>query len=94
MEKIGTLNYLATSSRFDISWVVSKLGMYMQQGDQHSMDIADQVFSYLKGTADHHGITIRRSAGLEPVAWSDASHADAGKTCNGRRRSQSGCVII
>jgi len=92
MEKIGTLNYLSTSSRADISWVVSKLGMYMQQGDEHTMKITDQVFAYLKGT-DDHGITIHRSAGLEPVAFSDASHADNGKTSNGRRRSQSGCVV-
>ena len=92
MEKVGTLNYLATSSRSDIAWVTSKLGMYMQQGDKHAMLIADQVFLYLLGTADD-GITIRRSAGLILTAFSDASFGDSGKTCNGRRRSQSGCSI-
>ena len=93
MEKVGTLNYLATQTRADIAWVTSKLGMYMQQADMHAMAAADQVFTYLKGTADQ-GLTFWRGAGFLPEAWSDASFADSGKTgVNGRRRSQSGCIV-
>jgi hypothetical protein len=92
MEMTGTLNYLCTSSRADIAWVTSKLGMYMNQADAHQLKSAVQVFTYLKGTKDQ-GITLRRSAGLEPVAYSDASHGDHGKCSNGRRRSQSGCSV-
>ena len=53
MEKVATLNYLCCSSRGDICWVTSKLGMYMQRAGHSQMAIADGVFAYLKGTADH-----------------------------------------
>ena len=34
-----------------------------------------------------------KADGLEPSCFSDASFADPGKCCNGRRRSQSGCAV-
>ena len=94
MEKVGSLNYLAGALRGDIAWVTSKLGMFMQQADSSHMKIADQVFLYLAGTMDYC-MRFDRSAGLTPVAYSDASFADNGKTgANGRRRSQSGCCVL
>ena len=93
MEKVGTLNYLSTSSRADIAWTTSKLGMYMQRASPAQMAIADHCFQYLKGTAGQ-GLLFKKSAGLEPECYSDASHGDPGKCGgNGRRRSQSGCVV-
>ena len=94
MEKVGTLNYLTTQTRADVSWAVSKLGMYMQQADAHVMKICDRVYAYLHGTADTTTVFRRQANGLTIIAYSDASHADAGKCRNGRRRSQSGCCIL
>ena len=37
---------------------------------------------------------LKSDNGMRPVAYSDASHADQGKTGTGRRRSQSGCAIM
>ena len=50
MEKVGTLNYLATQSKASIAWVTSKLGQYMHQADMKHMQIADGVYAYLKGS--------------------------------------------
>ena len=94
MEKVGTLNYIATAGiRGDVAWVTSKLGMFMQQADESHMKIADRVIMYLAATCDYQ-LVFDRKFGLKPVAYSDASFADEGKTgTNGRRRSQSGCCI-
>ena len=94
MEKVGTLNYAATTFRDDIAWATSKLGMFMQQADENHMRMADHALLFLKHTQDKV-VTYRSSGGLEPVAYSDASFADAGKTGkDGRRRSQSGCAVM
>ena len=47
MEKVGTLNYLATQSKASIAWVTSKLGQYMHQADMHHMQIADGVYAWI-----------------------------------------------
>ena len=94
MEKVGTLNYLATQSKASIAWVTSKLGQYMHQADMHHMQIADGVYAYLKGSMEEDMTFWRTETGMTPMAYSDASHADQGKTGTGRRRSQSGCAIM
>ena len=95
MAKLGVLNYLSTQCRADIATVVSKLGSFMQQADELHMQAVDRVFAYLVGTADD-GITYRRSGQrlMQMFAYSDASFADKGQTGDGRRRSQSGIVIL
>ena len=94
MEKVGTLNYLATQSKASIAWVTSKLGQYMHQADMKHMQIADGVYAYLKGSMTEDMTFTRSDDGMTPFAYSDASHADQGKTGTGRRRSQSGCAIM
>ena len=53
--------------------------MFMQQADESHMKIADRVIMYLAATSDYK-IVFDRKFGLKPVAYSDASFADEGKT--------------
>lgn len=51
-EVVGSLIYLMTSTRPDLSFVVSKLSQYLSEPKQQHWVAAKHVLRYLKGTVD------------------------------------------
>jgi hypothetical protein len=49
---IGSLNYLTTMTRPDISFAVSKLSQYLTNPSKHHIGALNQILRYLKGTSD------------------------------------------
>ena len=49
-QAIGSLLYLATATRPDISWIVSKLSQYLEKPSEEHIKAVKRVFRYLKGT--------------------------------------------
>ena len=96
MEKLGVLNYLSTQVCAVVAYGVSKLGAFMQQADEHHMDAVDRILVWLGGHADEGIWYCKSKLGslVSLLAYSDASYADKGQTGSGRRRSQSGIVIL
>ena len=89
-EAIGSIMYLAVSTRPDISKAVSNVSKYLQNpGPAHWMAVK-RILRYLKGTRDLKLILGKRGAALKMKAYSDADLAgDLDK-----RRSTTGYVIL
>jgi hypothetical protein len=79
-QKVGCINFAATTSRPDIAKAVSLLSEHLQNPSQQCMDAVDQVVGYLYHTR-HHGIQFQ-GAHKDPIfsCWSDASFADDSAT--------------
>lgn len=84
---VGSLMYLSTCTRPDISQAVGGLARYMAKPTVTHWQTAKGVLRYLAGTADY-GITFGRSVGLS--AYCDADYAGDIDT----RRSTTGYVFI
>lgn len=74
-EMIGSLIYIMTSTRPDLSWVVSKLSQHLAQPKQQHWVTAKQVLRYLKGTIEHELCYKRSDLGLRLEGYSDADWA-------------------
>jgi len=49
-QAIGSLVYLATATRPDISWIISKLSQYLEKPGAEHIAALKRVFRYIKGT--------------------------------------------
>jgi hypothetical protein len=87
-ELVGSLLYLSTWTRPDISFAVGRLTRHMQSPRLIDWTDALRVLNYLKGTADH-GITFRQGGG-DLLGYTDSDYAT--DSTNGK--SVSGMVFM
>lgn len=75
-EVMGSLVYLTTCTRLDLSFVVSRLSQYLAKPTEEQWVTVKHVLRYLKGTTDK-GLTFRRNTteNLGIQAYSDADWA-------------------
>ena len=79
---IGSLLYLAVSTRPDISYATSVLSRFIQQPAKQHLHAARHVLKYLKGTAAL-GLQFTAAARLRLTGYSDASHMSDPSTSKG-----------
>lgn len=85
---IGSLNYLSTRTRPDITYSVSYLAQSLQKPTDQSFSLAKRVLRYLKGTKDWR-LTFTKEKDSKLVAFSDASYAEEKE-----RKSRTGYVFL
>uniref|UniRef100_A0A6N2LRF5 Integrase catalytic domain-containing protein n=1 Tax=Salix viminalis TaxID=40686 RepID=A0A6N2LRF5_SALVM len=71
---VGSLNYVQTCSRPDISFAVGMLGRYQSNPGMDHWKAAKKVLRYLQGTKEYK-LTYRRSDNIEIVGYSDSDYA-------------------
>ena len=71
-ECVGSLIYLTTASRPDISFVVNKLSQHMSKPTQADMNLAKSVLRYVKGTIDKGIVYTKVDEALQLVIYSDS----------------------
>ncbi|CEL99583.1 unnamed protein product [Vitrella brassicaformis CCMP3155] len=85
-QAVGTLLYLAVTTRPDISYAVKEVAMYCHNPGRKHWTAVKRIFRYLKGTKDH-GIIFKPGDvnHLSVLGYADASHADLdnGKSTGG-----------
>lgn len=69
-EAVGSLIYLSTCTRPDISFAVSKLSQHCAEPTQEHWNTIKHVFRYLKGTAGHK-LSFKKN---ETVARPQSAH--------------------
>lgn len=90
-EAVGSLIYLTTCTRPDLSFVVSRLSQYLAEPTEEQWVTVKHVLRYLKGTANK-GLTFRRSTeNLGIKAYSDADWA---ADASDRRSTTGYCVSL
>ena len=89
MEIIGTLIYLATNTRPEISYNVSTLAEKMQSPSEKDLKKLMEVVRYLKATYNH-GLIYKQSMETNLIAYSDADYAADQET----RKSRSGYLVF
>nr|VWO95646.1 Alcohol oxidase [Ganoderma boninense] len=85
---VGSLNYVATGSRPDISFAVQQLAQYLDCFTTGHWDAAVRVVRYLMGSRDLR-LVLGGSSSRRLVGWSDSDHA----RCPDTRRSIGGYVF-
>lgn len=85
---IGSLNYLSTCTRPDISHTISMLSQFNANYSKEHWDAAKRVLRYLKGTIDV-ALTFRKSGGSDVQGYVDADWG----SCVEDRRSYTGYVF-
>jgi transposase InsO family protein len=85
---VGSLNYLSTRTRPDISYSVSFLATFLQKPTEQSFSLAKRVLRYLKGTKDWK-LTYKREDESKLISFSDASYAE-----EKGRKSRTGFVFL
>lgn len=90
-EVIGSLIYVMTCTRPDLSWIVSKLSQYLSQPKQQHMIAAKHVMRYLKGTIDNELCYKKSAESLHLVAYSDADWA---QNLSDRRSTTGYCISL
>ena len=86
---VGSLMYLQTCTRPDISFVVGMLGRYQSNPGIDHWKAAKKVMRYLQGTKDYM-LTFRRSDQLEVIGYSDSDFAG----CVDSRKSTFGYLFL
>ncbi|CAA7054571.1 unnamed protein product [Microthlaspi erraticum] len=71
---VGSLNYVQTCTRPDITFAVGMLGRYQSNPGMDHWKAAKKVLRYLQGTKEHM-LTFRRSNHLEIIGYSDSDYA-------------------
>lgn len=71
-EAIGSLVYLSTCTRPDISWVVNKLSQYNQNPTIEHWNVVKHVLRYLKGTLNFCLSFRKCESGLKLTGYTDA----------------------
>lgn len=89
-ELVGSLLYISTNTRPDITFAVSYLSRFLDKPTQELWTAGKRVLRYLKETQDQGLLYKRKGNYTELQAYSDADWA-ADKT---DRKSTSGCVIF
>ncbi|RFU23821.1 hypothetical protein B7463_g12517, partial [Scytalidium lignicola] len=88
-EKVGSVMYLMTQTRPDLSFPVSRLLQFLQNPSPQHLKLAKQVFQYLQGTQDV-GITFRGDGNLDFYSFSDSDYSG----CLETRRSTIGYLFF
>ena len=73
-EIIGSLIYLMTCTRPDLSYAVGKLSQYLSEPRQQHWVAAKHILKYLRGTS-HYELHYQKSEELGILAYSDADWA-------------------
>ena len=73
-EIIGSLIYLMTCTRPDLSYTVDKLSQYLSEPRQQHWVAAKHILKYLRGTS-HYELRYQKSDELGMLAYSDADWA-------------------
>ena len=90
-EVVGSLIYLATCTRPDLSFVVSKLSQYFSDPTVEQWSTVNHVLRYLKGTADKQLHYSKSDQGLRLLAYSDADWA---ADATDRRSTTGYCISL
>ena len=80
---IGSLMYLSTCTRPDISAAVSELSKFSQNPGLAHWEGVKRVMRYVSGTVSD-GLLYKRGAQVEVWGYSDSSHASEKETSRGR----------
>jgi transposase InsO family protein len=88
MQIVGSLQYVATVTRPDISFAASSLARFLSCPTAHLMKCAERVLRYLAGTKSNK-LTYTKSDSMVLTGYSDADWAN----CEITRKSTSGIVI-
>ena len=91
-EAVGSLIYLSTCTRPDISFVVSKLSQHFAEPTLEHWNTIKHVFRYLKGTAEHH-LCFRRND-KQKLGLRVYSDADWASDVTDRRSTSGYCVSL
>lgn len=75
-EMLGSLIYIMTCTRPDISWIVSRLSQYMSDPRDKHMTALKHVYRYLQGTKDYELCYSQCTTKLELSGYSDADWAN------------------
>ncbi|XP_074265705.1 secreted RxLR effector protein 161-like [Silene latifolia] len=86
---VGSLNYVQTSTRPDISFAVGMLGWYQSNPRMDHWKAAKKVLRYLQGTKELM-LTYRRSDHLGVIGYSDSDYAG----CVDSRKSTFGYLFL
>ncbi|XP_042039573.1 secreted RxLR effector protein 161-like [Salvia splendens] len=86
---VGSLNYVQTCTRPDITFAVGMLGRYQSNPGMDHWKAAKKVLRYLQGTKEHM-LTYRRSDHLEVIRYSDSDYAG----CVDSRKSMFGYLFL
>ena len=89
LSMFGSLNYLPTISRPDLSYAVSLLGRFNSNPNQVHLDALTRVYRYLISTPNL-GIEYRRNRNDRIQGYVDTDHAG----CLDTRRSTTGWIFI
>ena len=92
-ELVGSLIYAATSTRPDISWVVSKLSQHLSNPSNKHMVMAKQVLRYLRGTLNNELIYRKTDKPLELFAFCDSDWASCLEDRKSTSLNENGGVI-
>ncbi|MBW0523147.1 hypothetical protein O181_062862 [Austropuccinia psidii MF-1] len=86
---IGSLNYISTATRPDISYAISALSQFLEKPRIRQWKAFLHVLRYLNGTADLC-VTYQKNMNESAVAYSDADWGN----CRVMQRSMSGHLIL
>ncbi|XP_036347024.1 secreted RxLR effector protein 161-like [Rhagoletis pomonella] len=87
-EAVGSLMYLATGTRPDISYAVGVVSRYLEKPTSAHVNAVKRILRYVRGTIQM-GILYKSDTQLNLVGYSDADYAGDSAT----RRSTSGYVF-
>ncbi|MBW0548305.1 hypothetical protein O181_088020 [Austropuccinia psidii MF-1] len=93
---VGSINYLRSATRPDLSFAVSTLSQYLENPGICHWQAFQHVLRYLKGTQDV-GITYHKGEISGIVSWSNADWGNCRATCqsvSGFLTTFNGCLIL
>ncbi len=71
-EIVGSLIYIMTCTRPDLSWIVSKLSQTLSNPKEGDLVAAKHVLRYLKGSINYEICFTKSNAELQVLAYSDS----------------------
>ena len=91
-EAVGSLIYLATCTRPDLSFVVSKLSQHFSEPSEEHWNTVKHVFRYIKGTTDR-GLCFKKDD-TSPLGLIVHSDADWASEVSDRRSTTGYCASL
>ena len=70
---VGSLIYVMTGTRPDLSFIVTKLSQYLTCPNEYHLKLAKNVLRYIKGTL-HYKLIYKKSNILEVIGYSDSDY--------------------
>ena len=89
---VGSLIFLAQSTRFDIAYSVSQVARHMSSPSTHHLIAVKRIFRYLKGKPDLPITYTTSKTKLDLKGYCDASYGNSG--IQGRMRSTTGTLFF